>query len=261
MMRYSVIIPQRDRADEVRRQLPALTSALASLSKPYEIIVVDEGSSSSRLRLLEKLLGEFHSLRVVRLDHPAGTSVALSAGIKAARGEMIVAIEAGESYPAYQIPWLVGWLERADLVLGRRRCVGLAKLWQRIARVPRWLLLGLESHDPDCLLWAARRESLADITLEAGLARYLPAFVARRGFRVCETYVDHLGPRRRLDDVGRNPADLLAAWWRCRRWREENAYELTSSMAAMPARRVVGTEETTAETISANSVQPQAKSA
>jgi dolichol-phosphate mannosyltransferase len=243
MIRYSVIIPQRDRAGEIRRQLPALTNVLTQLGAPHEIIVVDDGSSASSVRLLEKLSGECHSLRILRRERPAGTSVALAAGIRAARGETLVAIEAGESYPAQQIPWFLGWLQRADLVLGRRRQKGFSKLWQRLVRVPRWTLLGAESHDPDCLFWAARREALAEIPLEAGMARYLPALVARRGFRVCEAYVDHRDSRRQLDDVHPNLGDLLATWWRCRRWHDEHAYELTSSSLMKPTLRVVGSEE------------------
>src|SRR5437868_14043031 len=104
--------------------------------------------------------------------------------------------------------------------MGRRKSTGFRKLYERVARIPRWLLLGLESHDPDCLLWAARREAVADISLMAGMARYLPAIVANRGYRVCEAYIEHTGPRQLLQDVAPNPGDLLAAWWHCRRWRD-----------------------------------------
>ena len=62
MIHYSVIIPQRDRADDVRRQLPALSEALDQLGQPYEIIVVDDASAAPNVRLLDKLLGECHAL-------------------------------------------------------------------------------------------------------------------------------------------------------------------------------------------------------
>ncbi len=232
MIRHSIIIPQRDRADEVRRQLPALVASLDRFAAPYEIIVVDDGSAQADLRLLEKLLSEFPGLRLLRLDHPVGTSVALTAGIRAARGNVLVAIEPGDAYPPTQIVTLVIGLHRADFLAGRRRQTGLAKLRHRITRLPRWLLLGLDGHDPDCLFWTARREVFADINLPAGAARYLPALVARRGFRACEIYVEHQGPRRSLQDVRPSLADLLATWWHCRRWRNSAAYELTAGRAA-----------------------------
>src|ERR1700690_117381 len=140
MIRYSVIIPLQDRGDEVRRQLPALTAALDQFAKPYEIIVVDDGSAHATTRLLEKLLSDFPSLRLLRLDDPVGVSVALTAGVRAARGEVLIAIEPGDAYPPHQISKLIEGLGRADFMAGRRRQVGLAKLWHRITRLPRWLL-------------------------------------------------------------------------------------------------------------------------
>ncbi|HEY2882323.1 MAG TPA: glycosyltransferase [Pirellulales bacterium] len=238
MIHYSVIIPQRDRADEVRRQLPALAESLAQLRAPFEVIVVDDGSTAANVRYLDKLLGLHSALRVLRLDQPAGASAALSAGIRSARGEIIVATEPGDAYPPAQIAALAGWLRRADLVVGRRRRFGGSKLRERLSRIPRWLLLGLDSHDPDCLFWAARREALADITLSAGMARYLPALVASRGFRVSEVYVEHHTAGQLLQDVRPNPADLLAAWWHCRRWRQQNTYELLPGGSAQTSLRV-----------------------
>ena len=107
--------------DEVRRQLSSLSAAMERLEPSHEIIVIDDCSASANLRLLEKLRGECSALRVLRLDSPCGASVALSAGIAAARGETVIAIEPGDAYSTEQIPWLVSWLSRADFVAGRRR--------------------------------------------------------------------------------------------------------------------------------------------
>jgi dolichol-phosphate mannosyltransferase len=256
MIRYSVIIPQRDRGDDLRRQLPLLVFALTQLEQPFEIIVVDDGSQPATRHLLGKLVLDFSVLRRVQFDRPTGASVALSAGINSARGEVVIAIEPGMAYPVSQLEWLLIWLERGDLVVGRRRSSGFRKLYERVARIPRWLLLGLESHDPDCLLWAARHEAVANIALTPGMARYLPAIVARRGFRVCEAYVEHNGPRRRLQDVRPNPGDLLAAWWHCRRLREPHAMEVPTTATHSPL-RLVGVESNSPPTVNAQ----QAKSA
>jgi len=242
MVCNSVIIPQRDRADDIRRQLPQLTAALESLGQAYEIIVVDDGSSAAALRLLDKLLTERHALRLVRLDRKGGASLALAAGIEAVRGDVIIATDPGDYYPACQLWQLVKWLERADFVAGRRRRFGWSKFRERLGRVPRGFLLGLDSHDGDCLFWAARREALADVHLMPGMARYLAGIVAHRGFRVCETYVEHGPEWRRLDDVPANPGDLLAVWWACRRWRPRETVELSVGQASSAALKLVGAE-------------------
>jgi len=248
MVCYSVIIPQRDCADDIRRQLPRLSAALESLGKAYEIIVVDDRSSASSLRLLDKLLAEHHALRLIRLDQRGGVSLALAAGVEAARGDVIIATEPGDYYPAGQLPQLVKWLDRADFVAGRRRRFGWSKFRERLARVPRGVLLGVDSHDGDCLFWAARREVLADVHLMPGMARYLAGIVTHRGFRVCEAYVEYGPGWRRLDDVPANPGDLLAAWWACRRWRPRESLEMSAGQAMSAALKLVGTEGQMSET-------------
>ncbi len=84
---------------------------------------------------------------------------------------------------------------------------------------------------------------VAGINLTAGMGRYLPSLAVRRGFRVCETYVEDRGGRRMLADVRPNAGDLLAAWWLCRRWRENNAYELFANGSVRGILRVVGYDD------------------
>jgi dolichol-phosphate mannosyltransferase len=226
MVHYSVIIPERDCGAELRRQLPRLRAELGRLRLPYEILCVDDGSSPTTLATLAELLTEEPALRLLRLDAPAGTSTALSAGIAAARGDILIAIEAGDHYSVEQIPHLVARLSRLDLVVGRPRLGAWRKFWHRVARIPRWLLLGLEVRHPECLFWAARREAVADIHLPRGMRRYMPWLVARRGFRVGDMYVRENAERTRLHDPPANPLDLLTAWWTCRRWRNDTAHEV-----------------------------------
>ena len=134
---------------------------------------------------------------------PAGASIALSVGIGAARGDIVIAVEAGQRYAPNQIPHLIARLSRLDLVYARRRLSGWQKFWHRVQRIPRAMLLGLDVRHPDCLLWAARREAVAGIHLSPGMRRYLPWLVARRGFRVGDMYVDELPAER--SDSGRPP--------------------------------------------------------
>jgi glycosyltransferase involved in cell wall biosynthesis len=226
MVHYSVIIPQRDCGEPLRRQVPRLRAVLHRLSLPYEILCVDDGSSQPTLDSLNELLGAEPALRLLRLAEPAGTSTALSAGIAAARGEILIAIEAGDHYSVDQVPHLIARLSRLDLVVGRLRLGAWRKFWHRVGRIPRWMLLGIEVRHPDCLFWAARREAVEGVHLARGMRRYLPWLVARRGFRVGDMYVNENSTRARLNDPRANPLDLLTAWWTCRRWRNDTAHEI-----------------------------------
>jgi dolichol-phosphate mannosyltransferase len=226
MVHYSVIIPQRDCGEAVRRQLPRLRAELDRLRLPFEILCVDDGSSAPTLETLAGLQAAEPVLRLLRFDRPTGTSTALSAGIAAARGDIVIAIEPGNHYSPEQIPHLIAGLSRLDLVVGRLRLGAWRKFCHRVARIPRWLLLGIEVRHPECLFWAARREAVADIPLARGMRRYLPWLVARRGFRVGDMYVRENAERTRLHDPPANPLDLITAWWTCRRWGNDTAHEV-----------------------------------
>ncbi len=156
MVHYSVIIPQRDCGDSLREQVPRLRRQLDRLALPYEIVCVDDGSTPATLESIAELARSEPALRILRLDAPSGTSTALSAGIAAAQGDVVIAIEPGDRYSVEQIPHLVARLSRLDLVVGRLPLGGWRKLQHRIARIPRWTLLGIDVRHPDCLFWAAR---------------------------------------------------------------------------------------------------------
>ncbi len=220
MIHLTILIPQRDAAEEVVRLVPQLARVLVRAEQPYEMICIDDGSELSSARALQRLHDQSPVLRFLRLDRPAGLSAALTAGIAAARGELVVAIEASGQYFPEQIPWLLERLARADLVLGRRQYLRSVKLRQAALQLPRRLLLGLEVRDPDCLFWAARREAIAGLDLQPGMHRFLGSLVTTRGFRAAEIHVDHQ-PVADGSKWEAHPSlgNLLCTWWQRRNWR------------------------------------------
>ena len=234
MTRYSVLIPERDDGQALADQIERLHVVMRRLVLSYEIICLDDGSDDAHARNLEALLDKHEALRVIRFDHPVGLSAALSVGISAARGEIVIVIEPGTQYHVEQIPHLISRLSRGDLVMGRRLRSRLGKAWERVARAPRWLLLGLDTKDPDCLFWAARREAVAGLDLAQGMFRFVPTLVSARGYRVCELEVDTRGRSRNLADARPNPFDLLAVWWLRRRLRPCRFRELTAEHLRRP---------------------------
>jgi len=230
MVRYSVIVPGREVAEMFARRLGELYEVLGSLGAPFEILCVDDCSSAATTGALRSLLTDHDDLRVIQLDRPGGLDAALSAGIAAAAGDVLIVIEAGERYFYEDIPRLVGRLSRADLVCGCRRHGRLIKTLRAVSQFPRSLLLGRLVHDPSCLFWVARREALARLELAPGMRRYLPWLVTMRGFRVCQLHVAHRwhAASPQLSDAWPNPADLLTVWWQSRRARPRIATQLRS---------------------------------
>jgi hypothetical protein len=189
-------------------------------------------------------------VRLLRLTPACGLSAALTAGVALATGDCVVTLPAGELCSPGLLASLLDELVRADLVVGRPARQGIAKTLHRLARIPRWLVLGLEVRDPECLVWAARREAIAGLQLPRGMYRYLATLVAARGYRVAEVTVPTPGRSVTLSDGFPNPGDLLAAWWFKCRWRQyervevcdadltdSNWQDLCASPAVCPANR------------------------
>jgi dolichol-phosphate mannosyltransferase len=214
MVHYTVLVPGADLGQACQALLAELSSMLGALSEPHEVICVDTGWSPPTGQTWQPLLRRYDWLRVLRLDRPWSTSAAVTAGIAAARGEVIAAIEASGQYPASEIRRLTARLARADVVFGCRRRGRLARALRWPTRVVRRLLLGLEIRDPDCLLWAARREAVAGLKLADGMHRLMCVLVGRRGYRVGEYHVEH-HPRRQTSWRGAKaiPGQLWLSWW------------------------------------------------
>ncbi|MBX3412835.1 MAG: glycosyltransferase [Pirellulales bacterium] len=228
MIRYSLLVPLSCGVEHFERQLPALCDALEALDPAHEIVCIDDATEEQAA--LDRLRAKFPVLRRVSLAERAGTTACLSAGIAAAQGEILIALEAGERYSASDIPRMVERLSRADLVWGRRRQTRFQKTLLATRHLPRRLLLGTDAHDPGCLFWAARHETVAGLPPLPGLVRHLATWTARRGFRVGEIYVDHQQPSHAptTSDRRTRPGELFAIWWQARRWRAQSSAEIAA---------------------------------
>jgi len=224
----SILLPHNRAGETLARSLPALDACLQAFA-PYEILAIDASGDASPATPLVAALEAIPQLRILQLVQRARLGAALTVGIETAQGDQIVLLEPSTEYSSSEIKKLLQLLVRADLVYGRARRTGWAKAWRRVARIPRWALLGLEVRDPECMFWAARAEALAGLDLPRGMYRYLPNLVASRGYRVVETPCEPTSFRSSLRQVWPNPADLLAAWWLTRRPTHVGFREITSS--------------------------------
>ncbi len=243
-MFISVLIPQQNAGASVVQRANDVAAAL-SPSFDLEVIIVDDGSAQLPLQLVRDAIDTHSQYRLIELTpfrtSGAGMAAAVSAGIRAARGDYVITIDAGGRFNASDCGALISGLSRADMVYARPACTGWRKMMRRVLRTPRWLLLGLETREPDSLFWAARREALAGFDLARGMYRYLPDFVASRGFRVTESRVScnfDAPDFHRL--AWPNPVDLCTAWWLSQRWRQARVAEREYRANAPAVRATIG---------------------
>src|SRR5205823_11237695 len=115
----SVVAPMLDEEELAEAFYTRVCAALGEL--PFELIVVDDGSSDSTPEILERLASNDPRLRVVTLSRPFGHQTALTAGLDHATGDAVVMIDADLQDPPEVIPTLLDhWHRGADVVYAVR---------------------------------------------------------------------------------------------------------------------------------------------
>src|SRR4029453_7977674 len=119
----SVVIPMRNEAPSVADLYGELTTSLQRLGRPYEIIVVDDGSEDETFSALARLQANDSRLKVIRLRRNFGQTAAFSAGFAHARGRFIVTSDGDLQNDPRNIPAMVAKLEdgQLDIVCGWRK--------------------------------------------------------------------------------------------------------------------------------------------
>jgi glycosyltransferase involved in cell wall biosynthesis len=183
--------------DEIGR---ALAGRGKGEGRRYEIVAVDDGSTDDSLAVLKALKREHPEIHIVAFAANAGQTAAFAAGFGAARGRVIVTLDADLQNDPADIPVLLAELERsgAAAVAGYRvdrQDSGWKRLQSRIANGVRNRLNRETIRDTGCSLKAFRAEAVRALPLFAGMHRFLPTLVRMQGGRVTEVPVHHR-PRR-----------------------------------------------------------------
>jgi glycosyltransferase involved in cell wall biosynthesis len=116
----SVVIPVYDEGDNLRPLVRELTEVLRGIHKTYEVIAVDDGSTDKSFDILRELALKDSGLRVIRFRHNCGQTAAFDAGFKAARGKIVVTMDADLQNDPKDVPVLLERLSEYDAVCGWR---------------------------------------------------------------------------------------------------------------------------------------------
>ena len=118
----SLVIPAYNEQENIPTLLGCVDAALAGLGRPFEVVIVDDGSVDSTPALLAEGRKKYPWLRVLRMRRNSGQSAAFAAGFAAARGQLIATIDADLQNDPVEIPRLAAMLEekQVDMVTGWR---------------------------------------------------------------------------------------------------------------------------------------------
>lgn len=187
----SVIFPAYNEEENVQELHRRIIASLSGLGEAFEVIAVDNASTD---KTLEKLLA-LSPIKVICIANNIGQTAALDAGIHAARGDVVVTMDADLQNDPADIPRMLAKLnEGYDVVAGWRR--GRADPFGRrlFSKTANWVtrkVLGLALRDYACALKMFKRELIIDVHLYGEMHVFLAAILHYRGARVAELPVAH----------------------------------------------------------------------
>ena len=218
----SIIAPVYNERDNLKPLVDELLAALSPTGLAFEIVLVDDGSSDGSGEEIAALAARHPEVRGVHFAANRGQTAAFDAGIKDARGAVVVTIDADLQNDPKDIPKLLAALAGHDAAVGfraTRRDSPVRRLSSKIGNGVRNRLSGDDIIDTGCSLKAFRAEALARIKLWNGMHRFLPTLVKLEGGSVVQVPVHHRPRVAGTSKYGvwnrlfRSSADLLAVRW------------------------------------------------
>jgi polyisoprenyl-phosphate glycosyltransferase len=137
--KVSIIIPAYNEEKAIGEDVDAVRRTMEKTDYPFEILVVNDGSRDRT----EEIALE-HGARVINHHENKGVGAARKTGIRAAEGEIIVMLDGDGTYPAYQIPDLLGYMDRCDLCVGDRSRE--AGTWKILRKPAKWIIRRIASY-------------------------------------------------------------------------------------------------------------------
>jgi glycosyltransferase involved in cell wall biosynthesis len=192
----SLFLPVLDEEENLPLMHKKIGAALDALGKTAEVIYVDDGSTDNSLAILKEIAAGDSRVRVISLRRNYGQTAAMSAGIDAAKGEILIPMDADLQNDPADISRLLDKLnEGYDVVSGWRKNrqdkMITRKIPSQIAnKIISWIG-GVPLHDYGCSLKAYRRDVIQDVRLYGEMHRFIPIYASWAGARVTEIPVEH----------------------------------------------------------------------
>jgi glycosyltransferase involved in cell wall biosynthesis len=192
----SVLVPAFNEVESLPPLCEELGAVIAEHDYDAEVVIVDDGSKDGSRELYPKLCAKWPWLRVILLKRNFGQTSAMMAGIRAARGEVLIPMDADLQNDPADIPKLLSKMDEGYQVVSGWRKNRQDKALTR--KLPSWLankliawIGGVKIHDLGCTLKAYHRSTLEDVVLYGEMHRFIPLYASWAGGNVTEIVVNH----------------------------------------------------------------------
>ena len=220
----SVVVPLYNEEESLPELVAWIDRVARANNLSYEAILVDDGSKDGSWKVIESLRRSYPAVRGIGFARNYGKSAALYCGFEAARGEVVITMDADLQDSPDEIPALRRMIldEGYDLVSGwkKKRYDPLGKrLPSKFFNWTARTVSGIRLHDFNCGLKAYRLKVVKSIEVYGEMHRYIPFLAKQAGFtRIGEKVVEHHARKYGHSKFGmermvKGYLDLITVWF------------------------------------------------
>jgi glycosyltransferase involved in cell wall biosynthesis len=197
VLNISVIIPAKDEEESLPELSSWISRVMQSHGFSYEIIFIDDGSEDKTWDTIVELRKSNPAIKGLKFNRNFGKSAALHVGFKAAKGDVVITMDADLQDSPDEIPELYkmikeqgfhlvsGWKKKRHDPIGK---TAPSKLFNYVTRK----ISGIKIHDFNCGLKAYQHVVVKNITVYGEMHRYIPLIAKWAGFKkIAEKVVEH----------------------------------------------------------------------
>ena len=193
-LELSVVIPIYNEEGNIERLQRELSESLDEIGRDYEIVAVNDGSQDRSFELLNAAQARDSRWHVIHFRRNFGQTAAMAAGFDAARGEIVITIDADLQNDPQDIKRILAKFDEGyDIVSGWRQNRKEPLFFRRIPSLIANRVIsrstGIRLHDYGCTLKAYHFDVAKGVRLYGELHRFIPALASQMGVRVAEVPV------------------------------------------------------------------------
>ena len=197
-MDISVIVPLFNEEESLPKLFEWIERVMNDHNFTFEVIFVNDGSTDKSWQVIESLQKQSQCVRGIKFRHNYGKSPALYCGFRAAKGDVVITMDADLQDSPDEIPELFSMIQNDDydLVSGwkkKRYDSKLSKnLPSKLYNATARKVTGLKLHDMNCGLKAYKNIVIKNIEVYGEMHRYIPFLAKNAGFtNIGEKVVEH----------------------------------------------------------------------
>ncbi len=224
----SVVVPFYNEEANVPILAERIAAVFAKLPEyDYECLFVNDASTDGTRAQLEKLAAADPHVRPLHLVRNTGQSAALVAGMRRAKGDVILTLDGDLQNDPCDFPRMLELLKTHDCVCGyraKRNDNWVRKLSSRIGNGAREAILKDGIRDAGCGSKGFRRRCVEHVVAFNGVHRYFAVMVRNAGYTIAECEVTHHPRVHGVSKYGignrlwRGIHDLIGVRWLAKRY-------------------------------------------